>query len=476
MIYYVIYMINHLYDNKKIILKYIKYYIKSVKNGNKPINHKIYDKKYIQPTINNDIFKYNLDNNDSTPFINNFIKYFYDSVLSLLSESSYEVLDSENEYIRKDVRTKYIINMATNKNMIKLFCLTILFYYVLSHTSIKKYYVTIDYEFTQRQIRLIQLNFETESIKNEYSQSFVWVCNPSELSKSIIKLLVTKLMTKKKIIKITQGAESLDIPYVYTHLFNENKKYILKFSKSVVDLRFYCEYFKATKKTNEKKCSIYDLLKYFGTISDDKYNELEDINYKLGPSQDRVWDIHKLSSFHSKYAYYDVIFLKQCLKDIIRKVKLETPLLINSYKYISQITGFTYVEKWNVSTIINNAKLEVDIMNNYIIKYKNNNLTLYGIYNSFLENLIIPKINMDINSILAVNYFKSGLVILFKKIIYSILLDNYKIFKKKNEYYNEKLNIKSMIEKIKSIGFNHLAILLLTLHEHAINILPKLYI
>lgn len=466
-------MINHLYDNKENVIKYINLYVKSVKNGNKIINHKIIDKKYDKININNDIFKYDMINKEKNDeFLYNFAQYYCDIVLYLLSEHPYDILDSKNEY-KKIVKTKYIVNMAKNDEYIKLFCLTIMLYYMLAYTSTKKYYVIVDYEFTQRQIRLIQLNFETESIKNNYNQSFVWVCNPSELPDYIINLLIKKIMIRNKIIKITQGAESLDIPYVYEHMFKQNKKYILQFSKTFVDLRFLCEYFKATVKSTDKKCSIYDLLKFFNTISSKKYDYLEDVNYKLGPSQDREWDIHKMSSFHAKYAYYDVVFLKQALKDIIKKVKLETPLFINSYKFISHLVGFVCVEKWGISNIINDAKNEVDILNNYIIKYKNNNLTLFGIYSSFIENLVIPNINVDVNSLYSVSYLKTSLIILFKKIIYSILLDNYKIYKKKNEEYNDKLDIKKMITNLNDLKFDLVSKLLLELYNYANTILPN---
>ena len=54
--------------------------------------------------------------------------------------------------------------------------------------------------------------------------------------------------------------------------FNDFKKFMKKF----VDTRFLCEYLKGSIDSN-KKCTIYEALNYFGTISNDKLNYLNEI-------------------------------------------------------------------------------------------------------------------------------------------------------------------------------------------------------
>src|SRR4029078_12929930 len=151
---------------------------------------------------------------------------------------------------------------------------------------------------------------------------------------------------------------------------------------------FLCEYVRISKR-EEGKCSIYDAMKYFGTINEEKYSELIEINASMGPVQDVTWNINKLSSFHTKYAYYDVLYLIKFLKDIYKKILKETPEYTRSYYYIIEIIRLVILERKNITTILELSKKIVNPSNNYLIKHKTGNYTLINIYNQVIKNFTI---------------------------------------------------------------------------------------
>lgn len=464
-------LISFLYDHSEIIIQYIRHFIKSEgKKISKSFTNKVSD----DFEFNKNIFTFKLNNNkQSDEYVQKFCKWFKLCVMSLLVKYAVDKLEAKTEFANQNIKTEYIINVAKDKTTQKLFVLCVLVYYMMAKiTKNRRYYLSIDYEFTQRQNKLAQLCYETPKFKSSVNRSYIWVICPGELEENMKVIFLKYSMECSKIKKLTNGSDSLDVPYMFEHLFQQNKRIIKNFSKSVIDLRFYCEYFKVIR-SNDKKCSIYDLLQYFKTITKEKYDELEQINHYMGPTADRVWDIHNLSSYHLKYAYYDVLFLKNCLLDIYKQTK-ELPYH-KSFFYLPQITGFIFLEKWAISNCIITAKQEVDPLNNFIIKHNNENIFLVLIYNKYMQGLILPEINMNMDAIMGVNYFKTNLTVLFKKIVYSVLLENYKILKKKNEFYNEKLSLENLFSDLKKLGFNKLIKLFLLFHKHTRMILSNLY-
>ena len=59
--------------------------------------------------------------------------------------------------------------------------------------------------------------------------------------------------------------------------------------------------------------------KTYQKIDQKKYNELLQNSETMGPIQDVMWDIKKLSSFHIKYAFYDVLHLLTYMTDIYKR-------------------------------------------------------------------------------------------------------------------------------------------------------------
>lgn len=142
-----------------------------------------------------------------------------------------------------------------------------------------------------------------------------------------------------------------------------------------------------------------------------------------------------MSKDNLKYAFY---------QQIIESSKNQTKDLYKSYKYIILLTRLIFLDKWGI-TSFKNIKMDTDPLNNYIVKFQNKSglnreLTMINIFNSVVDKIII---HLDNNSkiiikyILEINYFKSTLITIFKKMVYSILTSNFVIYKNKKNQYNE---------------------------------------
>ena len=382
------------------------------------------------------------------------------------------IVNNKSEMANPPNNINYHIMIGDSLQKLKLFTLFIIMFNFESEISDETYYVGMDYEFNTRKIALMQTSFERYILKNKQINNYIWIIYPPELTKDQVQYLIDYIMISPTIKKICHGSDSLDIPYLFQDLFQNNLDVIKKFIEHTYDTRFLCEYYKNSV-NNEKKCSIYDALKYFGTITDKKYVELNGISDSVGPNQDVIWNIHKMSSFHIKYAFYDVYFLKQFLMDIYAKAKHETPEIYPSYKYINDVTRFLYMEKKELVGIISDIKKEIDPMNNFLIKSKNN-ITLINVFNQIIENMIINDIGLHLNYLLGINYFKSYMTLLFKKIVYYILAMNHDIYKNKQEKFTDSIEITNIYKKLSEAHLNNLAKMLTLFQKeayHKINIL-----
>ncbi len=169
-----------------------------------------------------------------------------------------------------------------------------------------------------------------------------------------------------------------------------------------------------------------------------------------------------MSSYHISYALYDVLFLKHFMVDIFNHVKDNTPQYISSYKYVIPLIRFIYIDRRNITDLIETSKITVNLINNYLIKYKNKNITLITIYNQIMENFKIENkdIDIDFDFILTVGYLRKALTILLKYIVYSVIQDNFKIYKNKKETYDQKINIDIIYKKLEENNYKRMTYLL----------------
>jgi len=420
-----------------------------------------------------------IKNIDDTEY--NICKTYRIVIWKLMEKYLNQKLLEKNEFKSPRTNITFVITIGDTILKRKLFILYILSYNLESNLLkyITKYpynygHLGLDFEFNNRIIALMQLCFNTYSSLKNTTYSYIWIINPTDFNEQDIRFFIDKIMINTNIYKILHGADSLDIPYLYTVFFNNNKDLIIRFTKKVIDTRFLCEYFRSSL-GEEKKCSIYDALLYFGSITEEKHKELNDTHDYMGPVQDISWNINKLSSHHARYALFDVLFLKRFLYDIFIKIKTETPKYIETYKYIIPLTRFIFIERREITKLVEEAKTEIDPINNYLIHKGNQNITLITIYNTLVENFKIPVPEIDITFLLSVNYFKRTLLIIFKKIVYSIILNNFKVYMNKKDKYNGIISLNSMYSELNKLGFKKLTILFELFYQEAIKRIIKEY-
>ena len=358
-------------------------------------------------------------------------------------------------------KQKYYIKKVTDNITLKLLLTYAMFYYFdniqkLKSGPYKNLMIGLDFEFSENKIALCQIGFfPFKRFK------YIFILDPKMLSEKK-KLLFIQTMFTSSIYKITHGSESLDLPYIYEQLFENNKTYIFDFTKMMIDTRFLCEYFKIFFKSSDRKCSIYDALLHFNVINNTKFIELNKINDSMGPVQDVRWNIKKMSSYHLKYVLYDVLYLKEFVINVFKLSLEKNNSLYQQLKYISQINRFICYEKYDVSEILKETKMLVDPMNNYIVypKFQENKKTMITIYGEVMEFIILPSIDMKITKLLDINNFKKPLILLFKRIIYGIILEKYQVYENKKDKVHSHIEYTNILKKLIDLKLERFSILI----------------
>lgn len=332
----------------------------------------------------------------------------------------------------KDKNINYHIIKTDTDSKILAFCIYINLYHQMTKKVTDQYILPLDYEFNTKKVALMQLNFETEQ-----NDRFIFIIYPPQLSKYWYSFLIKKILGNHRILKILHGSEALDIPYMFNDLI-QNKKYIIKFTNSFIDTRYICEYYNLENNLKERKCKIYDFLLDHKVIDSKKVKELEKNSEDMGPIYDIIIDINNISPELLKYTLYDVLFLKY--------LYLKFP--INKYyqSIIPELTRFNILEKREITHKLSDINLQINKINNYFIKDKNNK-KLIDLYND--NKLIINE--YDIENLEKINYFKGTIETLKKYVIYKRALEKYKVYINKKNIFNfkfESLNLSYNLNKI----------------------------
>ncbi len=235
----------------------------------------------------------------------------------------------------------YEVILIENKDKLKLF--------INELNNFKGKYVSIDFEYTKNKIHLWQVCF----YNNDKTENNIYVLQARIIDNLNMDIIIDKLLTSK-IIKIFHGAESLDFPYLFTVL--KKPELIYKFLKNTFDTRFLCEYYKKTEKTQNNLCNVYDAMKDFGALKEEKYNELKKVNKQMGPIWLVNWD--KVSSNKNLliYTVYDVVYLKKLLLKVYKK-----------YKELDLVNDFYDLQKINIYIMLKRNRINY----NYKLKLKN---------------------------------------------------------------------------------------------------------
>ncbi len=345
----------------------------------------------------------------------------------------------------------YYIFSAENAEMIKLFQVYITFFYLQALFS-KYEYACFDFEYTLQQNKLTQIAFESA----ESPFVMTWITNINEFAEEDRQRYIDLLFLNENITKILHGGDSLDMPFIHNILFGGSNELFKKFVFQCVDTRFPCEYYKIANNELANKCSIYDALLYFGVITQEQYARHEQNVVNMGPSSDISWNIHLLGKAQTLYAIYDVLYLKQFY---LKMILLAQSLVSDEYKegqkvlytgLLKELVNFVYFERHEISQIGATCKAEIDPINNFMIRKsrsgKTVNLTLITIFNGVIKGIIMPNPLYELDKLMSVNWFKTPLTNIFKKIVYSLLTVRYEIYKDKMTRYDTKLGIKNLMD------------------------------
>ena len=396
-------------------------------------------------------------------------------IISSMHHIVYDMLSTEGNYyfslngqeemaILKKPITYYINISIKNEQNVYFHAFILLF--ALESLFNRHFYIGIDFEYTNKKIQLAQLNFE----HNVALQSIIMIVSPNELEAVMTENFINLIICNKYIKKILHGSDSLDIPYMYQHLLGGDSGKIIRFTRTLIDTRFLCEYYKLNiGGVSDNKCSIYDEEKnrsaiyYFSVISEDQQEKLTELLQSMQHHHDIVWTISKLPRSHVHYAMYDVFFLKWAYYRIIYMATLdeETDLgkksVIELYKHVlCELTRVVYLENNDITFLLPRCKEEVDPVNNYMVRKQTGILKLIDIFNQVSTNIntVTPKVSID--KVIKVNHFKRFIMTIIKKMTYTIISRKCKVFKDRTTMWVDKLDNQYVFDFLKKMNFYHL--------------------
>lgn len=352
------------------------------------------------------------------------------------------------------------------KNEQNIFFHAFILLYALESLFNRHFYIGIDFEYTDKKIQLAQLNFE----HNISLKSIIMMVSPNELEPEMMENFIKLIICNKYIKKILHGSDSLDIPYMYEHMLGNDPIKIRRFTRTLIDTRFICEYYKLNRPTGaDNRCSVYDedpnrsAVYYFGVVSKEKQKELTELLQSLPNHFDITWFIHKMPRSQVLYAQYDVIFLKYFYYRMIYvatqdgKDDIEKKAIIDLYNHVLyELTQFVYLEKRDITFVMAKCKEEIDPVNNYMVRKPGQIQKLVDIYNKVSIGLITYGPKVEIAKLLKVNYYKALIVTIVKKMVYTIISKKCKVYKDKSTIWTDKLDNQYIFDFLKKMDYHYL--------------------
>jgi hypothetical protein len=245
-----------------------------------------------------------------------------------------------------------------------------------------KSYIGIDFEYNNfYELRKVHKQFKDKTNRETaliqfacdiccMNKVYIILIDPKDIvSNKLYHNIVTKLLCSPAK-KILHGGDGLDIPYLYKHFF-KNKKDILQFTANLYDTKFLCDYLNIIR-SNKTKCNIYSFLHNENIMSPRILQQLEENEKAMGPIQLIYTDVKKLDPKFTKYAIYDVIYLKELL---IKVLEYNTPDLDK----VIDMTRLTFLIRMDIIKIhhkteniksSNNILEQIDYFKNIYRKLK----------------------------------------------------------------------------------------------------------
>lgn len=373
--------------------------------------------------------------------------------------------------------TTKIINSETEKYFVN-FCED---FYKTNETSQKKLFVGMDFEFNNGNIALCQIAFFPHR-----KYKYIFLFDPNLMQDKSMEIFISTIMTSN-VKKIVHGADSLDMPYIFSSMLKSDKSKLMDFIKHTYDTRFLCEYIKLSKGHEDKKCSLYHALLYFDVISTKQFDILIKNNSSMGPVQDVQWNVLNMDASSLKYALYDVLYLKKFILKIIENAKkhdeqVDEQVERNLHKTIAiipQLDRLNYCEKFGITQITNVVKNKLDKMNNFMVKSFEHpmNITMIQLFNGIM-NLIKKNGKTKLDELTQINNFKKLLTNLSKLITYSILMRLFEIYSdKSNKYFDNEIKneieLNHVFKILDNLELTYLKNFLIKLKDNIYDILPK---
>lgn len=373
-----------------------------------------------------------------------------DSVYKSSKDCSTILFDGKKEFFDK-IDDKFYVVKCNSNDKINLFLLFSLFYLLDNfHDEDNHYYIGLDFEFNEKSIALCQISFFPHR-----DDKYIFVVDPNDFNQNQKTLFIERIF-RSPVIRLLHGSDALDTPYMFDNLFEKNIKKISDYIQNVIDTRFLCEYYKSAIEAPDRKCSIYNALLFFKVISEDKFNELQNINQVMGPENDMNWNIKNMSSYHLRYAAYDVLYLKKFFYNMLKMAKLISNTTRQEMLIVPYFTRLVFLEKYDISHIIKTYQPILNNANNFFIKGKTKNMTFVEIVNNIISNIQLTNMEYLIKNLFEVNFFRKILRILFNFIVYNTLFESYTVYKSKKEPVYIDLSFNELIKHFKKFNFIHL--------------------
>jgi hypothetical protein len=285
--------------------------------------------------------------------------------------------------------------------------------------------IGVDFEFNriknERKIALCQINFVKENKMD------IFLFYPPNIKKDLFKNLLIS-----DCIKILHGSESLDLPYLFDNIIDNNDRD--KFCNNLIDTRYLCEYYNSSNNI-DGKCRIYDLLLNMKVISKTKYEKLMKNDKLMGNIWEINIDVSKQSFINNKklikYCVYDVLFLSELFNkfpknEIYHNIIPEIGCVVFILRYENKLDKlFSEISSHNLKK--------------YIENYNYNDVYIYVFEWIMIDNFMY--------NLYQINYFRKFIDLLIKNILYNYLdnsiklinfdLKNKKILNLINKYINE---------------------------------------
>ena len=276
--------------------------------------------------------------------------------------------------------------------------------YIKEFISYKGYKVIgVDFEFNRiknkREIALCQINF----MKKKKMDIFLFY--PPNIKKDIFKSLLIS-----DCIKILHGSESLDLPYLFDNIIDDNWD---KFFNNLIDTRYLCEYYNSSNNI-DGRCRIYDLLLLMKVISKSKYNDLMKNDKLMGNIWEINIDVKTMSKELIKYSIYDVLFLPKLFNKF--------PKNEIYHNIIPQIGNIVFLLRYQDKL----DKYFADVSKHNLTKYNinNNYFTFNDIYISVFEWIMTDNF---MHNLYQINYFRKFIELIIKNVLYNYLDNSIKL-------------------------------------------------